>query len=378
MMFHGSTPERVDDASKSYCEGADTPHKKGAGEHPGTTGGLGYLIEYLCENSRGSLNSYKALLASLARLAEERGEDQDFTNLDIVAMARDEFHAWERVDISDSGSVAKPLSRALGSFKKSRNKIEEGFGEFLSAKKGIRHKYRIVVEKMSGGNGAGDRTWWRINLVSVEPGRGLETTGNDTAHAFSQDEQSAQSNVATLEYYSVAPGDGCLSKALDKVLRYPLVSWRKLLLVAFVIATGVALIFLMFLSLYSFLSLGSDVRVVLTASFVVIVLGFEIAPLYRVFFWRIVKAPSLFEIMDPFPGHRGDLFLVVSEDEKGVVKRELSAKKFSSVCPQCKGDVVAVSGGFEFPWRVVGRCLSSPAEHVYSFDICHLKGYRLR
>ncbi len=41
---------------------------------------------------------------------------------------------------------------------------------------------------------------------------------------------------------------------------------------------------------------------------------------------------------------------------------------YSAKCSICDGRVEVQGGGLQFPFRLVGRCIESPREHVFSFD----------
>lgn len=58
--------------------------------------------------------------------------------------------------------------------------------------------------------------------------------------------------------------------------------------------------------------------------------------------------------------------------------RSIKAVHYSAKCPICKGKVNAMSGRWEFPGRIVGRCENSPVEHIFSFDHVTRSGKSLR
>lgn len=58
--------------------------------------------------------------------------------------------------------------------------------------------------------------------------------------------------------------------------------------------------------------------------------------------------------------------------------RSIKAVHYSATCPFCMGKVNAMSGRWEFPGRIVGRCENSPVEHIFSFDHFTRSGKSLR
>jgi hypothetical protein len=59
-------------------------------------------------------------------------------------------------------------------------------------------------------------------------------------------------------------------------------------------------------------------------------------------------------------------------------RRHLRFVRYSTVCPVCDSAVQLACGEPDFPGRLVGRCIESPREHVYSFDRITLTGHPLR
>lgn len=76
----------------------------------------------------------------------------------------------------------------------------------------------------------------------------------------------------------------------------------------------------------------------------------------------IVMAP---EFLVPFKEDHVTLELQPRDGDK---KGAFAFVRYTATCPQCKGRVLLHDGGEEFKGRIVGRCGSSPREHVFSFD----------
>ncbi len=100
------------------------------------------------------------------------------------------------------------------------------------------------------------------------------------------------------------------------------------------------------------------------------------SPLYSVSSNRIVMAPDW---MTPWKETSVQLELtkVGLNPETGDAIRELRLMVYSAKCPICQNRIEIQSGGFQFPFRLVGRCNESPREHVFSFDHVTRTGKRL-
>ncbi len=91
------------------------------------------------------------------------------------------------------------------------------------------------------------------------------------------------------------------------------------------------------------------------------------SPLYRVTSNRIVMAPDW---MMPLKETNVQLELkkIGIDPETDNAIRELRLMIYSAKCPVCNGRVEVQNGGLQFPFRLVGRCIESPREHIFSFD----------
>jgi len=76
----------------------------------------------------------------------------------------------------------------------------------------------------------------------------------------------------------------------------------------------------------------------------------------------IVMAP---EFLVPF---KEDHVTLELRPREGNTKGAFAFVRYAATCPACSGRVLLHDGGEEFKGRIVGRCASSPREHVFSFD----------
>lgn len=86
--------------------------------------------------------------------------------------------------------------------------------------------------------------------------------------------------------------------------------------------------------------------------------------------WRIALAPWWMQSVD-------DDRLVEWRCPPRHTDKSIKAVRYTAKCPLCGGKVVARSGGFMLPWKLVGRCEEAPAAHVFSFDHVRREGVRL-
>lgn len=92
-----------------------------------------------------------------------------------------------------------------------------------------------------------------------------------------------------------------------------------------------------------------------------------LVPVYRflddLFDLRIVMAPSFLTSIS-----QDNVTLEFRRSAPGDDVGELAFVRYTATCPLCGGSVVIHSGKAAFPDRLVGRCLRSAREHVFSFD----------
>lgn len=78
---------------------------------------------------------------------------------------------------------------------------------------------------------------------------------------------------------------------------------------------------------------------------------------------RIVMAPSFLTSIS-----QDNVTLEFRRSAPGDDVGELAFVRYTSTCPRCGGSVLIHSGKTAFPDRLVGRCVRSAREHVFSFD----------
>jgi hypothetical protein len=143
----------------------------------------------------------------------------------------------------------------------------------------------------------------------------------------------------------------------------------------------VALLGLFIFNTLLFQGIHGEISAVSWLSQALVVAGLAVwvysAPLYRVVIHRIVMAPVW---MTPMKETNVQLELkkTGTDSETGQAIRELRLMVYSAKCPVCSARIEVESGGFEFPFRLVGRCIESPREHVFSFDHVTKTGKPLR
>ncbi len=97
-------------------------------------------------------------------------------------------------------------------------------------------------------------------------------------------------------------------------------------------------------------------------------------PLFSVNDWRVAALPFLFQ---PSDEHEPLLLQEFRPPGDTESRRQIDLVKYTGNCPVCGDRVVVGSGGLRFWGRLVGRCRSSPREHVFSFDHVTLVGRAL-
>ncbi|MGZ8946706.1 MAG: hypothetical protein ACXW1W_14940 [Methylococcaceae bacterium] len=150
---------------------------------------------------------------------------------------------------------------------------------------------------------------------------------------------------------------------------FTLQSWRKY---AYILPGIVILLAtLAYICLVLFLGMYTEISTVkwLTCLIAAFGLGGLVlsSPLYRVTSNRIVMASDW---MMPIKETNVQLEFKKTgiDPETDNAIRELRLMVYSAKCSVCDGRVEVQSGGLQFPFRLVGRCIESPREHVFSFD----------
>lgn len=66
-----------------------------------------------------------------------------------------------------------------------------------------------------------------------------------------------------------------------------------------------------------------------------------------------------------------------NSDIEGEQIREIRVSTFSATCPICKSRVDIEQGSGPYKHRLIGKCLTAPMEHQFTFDHSTLKGERI-
>lgn len=75
---------------------------------------------------------------------------------------------------------------------------------------------------------------------------------------------------------------------------------------------------------------------------------------------------------------KGDQPATLLEKRKTAKGTQMRITRYASQCPVCGADMELANGAPAWPGRIVGRCVDSPQEHVYTFDRVKLIGESLR
>jgi hypothetical protein len=68
----------------------------------------------------------------------------------------------------------------------------------------------------------------------------------------------------------------------------------------------------------------------------------------------------------------------IIRSERDEVPNTILVRRYTATCPVCGSMVKLNKGEPDFPRRIVGRCIESPREHVFSFDRVTRSGTPLR
>lgn len=108
----------------------------------------------------------------------------------------------------------------------------------------------------------------------------------------------------------------------------------------------------------------------LLAGFAILIYQSRIAPALKSKYDRISIVHERFTKIDAVPS--------ALEYKRVGESRYVRVVNFTGLCVLCDSDVRLANGRNELKGRIVGECIESPLEHVYSFDRMTLEGVPLR
>jgi hypothetical protein len=276
-----------------------------------------------------------------------------------VALENIKFTAKELRDkILEIGSLTKSKQSDSEWIRENWNKLEEDLEQrknhlqVLSKKKG--EEFYPWIEKDESKGGQGNRSYYYL-----------------IARLFNQ-----QDITEIIQYPCPEGGLRYVQESLSNIPRcarwingFVLQSWRKY---AYILPGIIILLaILAYISLVLFLGVYTQISTVKWLTCLLAAIGFGSlvlsSPLYRVTSNKIVMAPDW---MMPLKETNVQLeFKKISiHPATGNAIRELRLMVYSAKCSICDGRVEVQGGGLQFPFRLVGRCIESPREHVFSFD----------
>lgn len=304
------------------------------------------------------------LLRALARLSAKDPDQarQGFSSLDIAeAVGEIRGRSWS--DLSDKDKTSSDVRRSWQRLQETWRRKEEG----------VRQHFRdceiplVPTPAKEEGGGTGRMSRYRLDWAQADPG---EVFAQETAKTAP--DKTAASHV---RYVCEDIDDaGWLARIFAK--EYRLTGWKRWL-ITIIVGIPVLATFLLFIAMLlgttNWSRVGTPMVLQVIASFglVLFVSWISIGPLVRVIDRRITAAP--WWMQDSL-----DSRLLEYRYPPRSASRSIKAVRYAAVCPLCQGRVVAKSGGFDFPGRVIGRCGNAPVEHVFSFDHVTRGGKPLR
>jgi len=295
-------------------------------------------------------------LTDLTIKRAERGED-----LKIASTALQTEVDGGITDKSPGSALASPWRTLL---ERSLPERESGLQEYFS-QHGFDHYLWPTKDKSHGGSGNPSMYYFENRAIPIK--QDFETIESKT-------------EVGLIRYIP----ELTLSPAwwLKKLLGggYALHGWRRWMLIGFGALNIVIVMCVLFLTclvlVYSNnLSFQVALSIVLFAAMIIFFSYSFLSPFYRLFEWRMIKAP---EILISFGEDNVLIELVSANQTSGALAKVIRLVRYAGTCPICAGKVEVVEGKKEFLNRFVGRCMESPAEHVFSFDRVTLNGKLLR
>lgn len=246
--------------------------------------------------------------------------------------------------------------------------------------------HRVAFDTTNKEGGAGLKGKWFLKPVEIiAPGsEQLETTSEDSIRPSTIEDQRDGRYFATparqgweLTYTSNDdPKLGLIARVFFDGNRAHFSKWRGKALAAWV-SSGFLGLTLIAVFIWLGLVLAPQMRAVtfLSGLLFVLVLGaflyFRYRPWFRAFEDRIGPAPTVLLAL----AENRAVQLEVGFDGHD---RYLALRRYTGTCPICAAQVYLDDGAPEYQRRMIGRCLDSPREHIFSFDRVSRRGVHLR
>ncbi|MDD5581275.1 MAG: hypothetical protein PHY16_18650 [Methylobacter sp.] len=220
---------------------------------------------------------------------------------------------------------------------------------------------------------------------SASPGGG---SGNYSKHfiipvELKETEFSAVSEVVpegAIKYYLESIEN--LPSWIKWINNFELSEWRitfiaGLMSLALILGLGLYFLF-MSVFLYSHSGGLEILRSFFGTSILIFIIFWPFRLLYFCLTNRIIAAPILLQPSNMTNAQIECLATNTIRESTGKPIRKLRIVSYASTCPLCKSRIEVEKGGKEFHHRLIGRCLESPQEHVYSFDRVLRIGWAMR
>lgn len=287
--------------------------------------------------------------------------------------------AEQGVELEDIRFTPKELREkflAIGSLKKSKSEDAEWVRKnWKVLEKELEEEQKSPLQNLSRSKGQEFYPW-----IKKDESKGGQ--GNSSAYYLIAQYLNEQEKIETKQYDCPEGGLHYVQESLARAPRlarwidgFVFQGWQRYAYVLPLVLTLFPMIFFVWLLLMQ--GLYNEISTVkwltswiIALSSVAIVLS---SPLYRVKSNRIVMASDW---MTPLKKSNVQLELkkVGTDSETGKDIRELRLVIYSAKCPICEGRVEVEGGGIQFPFRLVGKCIESPREHIFSFDHITLIG----
>ena len=272
--------------------------------------------------------------------------------------------------LEPNGDPEKASNRISGTWndweKKSKDRLI-GLQDY-AANRGLAF-YPWPVKKVDSKGGAGRPTQYAIEVQTFEPQTLESQTGAMTGMSD-----------ADIHYIRETTPKPAWWASWFFSQEFHLTGWRRILFVTpailmLLVALGVFLVVWLTLSHQQAIPPNRILVLVATAAAAGYFAWIMLSGVGRLGDKRIIMAP---DILIGFREYGVQLELTrINSSALGAASR-LGLVRYAATCPICGAKVQVESGGREFHGRLVGRCLESPDEHVFSFDRVTRSGKKLR
>ncbi|GAB3261420.1 hypothetical protein GCM10027296_35430 [Chitinimonas naiadis] len=289
------------------------------------------------------------LLRALIRLSLAEPEKEGFTSIEVAEeMDREKKTTW----LAGGVDPDKLRGNVREQFKALQLTFDEKSAGIAQRLAHDNFGYTIRLHKVESRGGSGNQSLYGLALVEIGP--------EDQVPVWDPSE----TEVASLPVVTYTTDDVVTKDRLTKLLARG-IQMRGIyrfvfLTVCLVLLVAVAILGTVLVIQLAWPGLQADTRSLLLQVAIAITVAMTLHDIFSLPTKRVAMAPFWLQ------GENWDCVLQWSRHVGQPAT--IQVVRYGATCPVCGGEVRIRSGEFRFYGRLVGTCVESPREHIYSFD----------